>query len=138
MSNCLFCNIVNKEIPADNIIYEDESALGLLDVNPLAPGHTMVLPKVHAENIIDLPETQVGPLFLAVRHVTNLLKNALTPDGFTIGINHGKNAGQAIDHLHIHVIPRYKDDGGTSIHGVVNNPPKESLQEIKEKILKIS
>lgn len=134
MSNCLFCEIAKKDVPAD-VIYEDESALAVLDVHPLAPGHAMVLSKVHAENILDLPETRVGPLFLAVRNVTGLLKRALAPDGFTIGINHGKDAGQAVGHLHIHVIPRYKDDGGTSIHGVVNNPPTESLAEIKSKIL---
>ncbi|MBI2591597.1 MAG: HIT family protein, partial [Candidatus Brennerbacteria bacterium] len=59
----------------------------------------------------------------------------LKPDGFTIGINHGEASGQAVDHLHIHIIPRWKNDGGGSIHGVVNNPPKESLEEIKKKIL---
>lgn len=132
---CLFCSIVKKEVPSDTVIHESDAALAVLDLNPLAPGHTMVLPKVHAENILDLPRGQVGPVFQTVRDVTALLKKALAPDGFTIGINHGRDAGQAIDHLHIHIIPRYKGDGGTSIHGIVHNPPKESLQEIKNKIL---
>ena len=137
---CLFCSIIKKEIPSDTV-YENESALAVLDVNPLAPGHTMVLSKVHSENILDLPESQVGLLFLAVRNVTGFLKRALAPDGFTIGINHGRashgeGAGPGIDHLHIHIIPRYKGDGGTSIHGVVNNPPKKSLEEIKSLIEK--
>ncbi|MCP6719972.1 MAG: HIT family protein [Patescibacteria group bacterium] len=136
MSDCLFCKIANKEVPADNIIYEDESALGLLDVNPLAPGQTVVIPRTHAENILELSDDEVNLLFRAVKKVTDLLDKTIKPDGFTIGINH--KVGQAIDHLHVLVIPRYNSDGGTSIHGVVNNPPKESLQVIKEKILKAS
>lgn len=133
---CLFCKIARKEQEAD-IIYEDAHAVGILDVFPRTPGHTMVIPKVHAETILDLPEGEVEPIFLAVRSVTALLQKALEPDGFTIGINHGKVAGQAIDHLHIHIMPRWHNDGGGSLHSVVGNPPKESLKDIKDKILGI-
>ncbi len=135
MTDCIFCKIIRKEIPAE-IIYENDSALALLDINPKAPGHTMVLAKVHAPTILDLPEKEVEPVFGAVKKVTAMIKEVLRPDGFTIGINHGRYAGQAIDHLHIHILPRYKGDGGTSIHGVVNNPPQESLNEMRQKILK--
>ncbi|MEI6479827.1 MAG: HIT family protein [bacterium] len=135
MTDCIFCKIANKEIPSE-IVYEDAYTTAMLDINPISPGHTMILPKVHAENIIDIGDGEIEPLFNAVKRVTSLLNEALHPDGFTIGINHGKWAGQAIDHIHVHVIPRWKDDGGTSIHGVVSNPPKESLTEIKKKIIK--
>ena len=131
--NCLFCGIAKKEIPAE-IIYEDEKTLAILDTNPRAPRHTMVLSKTHSETILDLPENEVGPLFSAVKKITGLIQKSLNPEGFTIGINHGKISGQVIDHLHIHIIPRFKNDGGSSIHSVVNNPPKESLKEIKNKI----
>ncbi len=131
--DCLFCKIIKKEIPAE-IIYEDENAVGFLDVNPRAPGHTMVLPKVHVETISDLANNLNSPFLEAVKSSIALLKKALAPDGFTIGINHGKAAGQAIEHLHLHIIPRYKDDGGQSLHGIVNNVPKESLQKIRERI----
>ncbi len=131
--NCLFCKIIKKEIPAE-IIYEDEKTLAILDINPRAPGHAMVLPKVHGETILDLPENEIGPLFSAVKKITRLIQKSLKPEGFTIGINHGKISGQVIDHLHIHIIPRFKNDEGSSIHSVVNNPPKESLKEIKNKI----
>lgn len=130
--NCLFCQIANQE--SENLIYKNESTVAILDIFPRAPGHTMVLPKIHAETIIDLPDSEIEKVFKAVKETTLKLKNALNPSGFTIGINHGKNAGQAINHLHIHIIPRYENDKGGSIHSIVNNPPKESLEEIKEKI----
>src|SRR3990167_7294111 len=134
--NCLFCKIVNGEIPSEKV-YEDEVSLAFLDIHPMAPGHTILVPRVHAENILDLPEMVVGPLFLAVKKITGALSSALQPHGFTIGINHGKVSGQAIDHLHIHVIPRFNEDGGGSLHSIVNNPPEVPLEEIKKKILKV-
>ncbi|MFA6407379.1 MAG: HIT family protein [Candidatus Paceibacterota bacterium] len=135
MSECIFCKIVKKEIPSE-IIYEDDVALAVLDVHPVAPGHTMILPKIHAETILGVSNADLGPLFSAVKKVTGWLQDALQPDGFTIGINHGKWAGQAIDHLHIHIIPRWKTDGGSSIHGIVSNPSQETLTEMKNKIIK--
>lgn len=133
--DCLFCKIIKKEIPAE-IIYEDSYSLAVLDVHPRSPGHAMILPKNHAENILDLADEEIGGVFMAVKKVTEILNESLKPDGFTIGINHGKVSGQAIDHLHIHVMPRWRDDGGGSIHNVVDNPPKETLAETKNKILK--
>ncbi len=132
--DCLFCKIINKTIPAE-IVYEDKDALAFLDIHPRAPGHTMILPKTHAENLLDLPNNKTGPVFTAVKKVTALLKKSLKPDAFTIGINNGRVSGQIIDHLHIHIIPRWKDDGGKSIHSVVDNPPKKSLDEIRKKIV---
>ncbi|OGY61820.1 MAG: hypothetical protein A3F99_02110 [Candidatus Colwellbacteria bacterium RIFCSPLOWO2_12_FULL_43_11] len=135
MADCLFCKIGKHEIPSD-VIYEDAEVLGFLDIHPISLGHTVLIPKVHAENIIDLYEEDVESLFLAVKKVTEMLEKALTPQGFTIGINHGKVSGQAIDHLHVHVIPRFLGDGGGSLHMVVKNPPQEPVKETKERILK--
>ncbi len=134
---CLFCKIIKKEIPAE-IIYEDGKTLAILDINPRSPGHTMVLSKSHSETILDLPEKEIEPLFSAVKKVTELIEKSLKPEGFTIGINHGKISGQVIDHLHIHIIPRFKNDGGSSVHSVVNNPPAESLKEIKSQIISLN
>lgn len=133
MNDCLFCKIANKQIPAE-IVYEDADTLAFLDIQPRAPGHTMIIPKKHAENILNLPDELAGPVFLTVKKITDMLSRALNPKGFTIGINHGKVSGQVIDHLHIHIIPRFEGDQGASIHSVVNNPPKESLKEIAKKI----
>ncbi len=137
MSDCLFCNIISGKIPAQ-IVYEDEYTFGVLDIHPRALGHTMVIPKRHAETVLDVPDEDFGAVFQAVKNVTSLLKERLKPDGFTIGINHGKVSGQAIDHLHIHVIPRWRDDGGTSLHDVVSPPEggfSESLDDIQKKIV---
>ena len=131
--DCLFCKIAKKTIPAE-VIYEDDTSTAFLDIHPKAPGHTMVVPKQHAETILEVPEADLGALFRAVQEVTAGIRSALAPDGFTIGWNHGKKAGQVIEHLHVHIIPRFQGDGGGSIHGVVDNPPKESLQLIGERI----
>jgi len=132
--DCIFCKIANKEIAA-KIIYENEKAVAVLDADPRAPGHSMILPKSHAENILDLPDEEIKEVFQAVKETTSLLKTKLNPDGFTIGINHGKVSGQTIEHLHIHVIPRWSDDGGGSIHSVVKNSPKKPLEEIFKQII---
>ena len=132
--DCIFCEIINKKIEAE-IIYEDEWALAMLDARPIAPGHTLILPKRHLLNILELSDEEICPIFRVVKEITARLKEKLHPDGFTIGINHDKVSGQMVDHLHIHIIPRFEGDGGSSLHCVVDNPPKESLKEIKEKIL---
>jgi histidine triad (HIT) family protein len=135
MSECLFCKIVNKEIES-KIVYEDEDSMAFLDIYPHAPGHTVLIPKKHRYEILELEEYEASKLFLALKKTLALIQNAIKPDGFTIGINHGETAGQVIPHLHIHLIPRFKEDGGGSIHSVVLNKPKESIDEIYNKIKK--
>ena len=131
--DCIFCKIVSKEIPAE-IIYEDADSVAMLDIHPRAPGHTMVVPKEHASNLAALSDEKVGPVFLAVQSVARKLKDVLKCDGLTIGINQGRVSGQTVDHLHIHLMPRWQNDGGGSVHSVVDNPPKESLDQIRNKL----
>ncbi len=131
--DCLFCKIANLEVAA-KVLAKNEEAIAVLDVNPRAPGHTMVLPRFHVDSILGLENSKLESVFGLVKAMTNVLAKAFSPDGFTIGINHGRAAGQVIDHLHIHIIPRWRDDGGTSIHGVVNNPPHDSLDEVERRI----
>lgn len=133
MNNCVFCKIIKKEISA-KIIYEDENSLSFLDINPHSPGHTVVIPKKHVTTILDLGDDDELKLFTGLKESIILIDKSLKPDGFTIGINHGRAAGQAIEHLHIHILPRFWSDGGGSIHSVVLNKPKESLDEIYNKI----
>lgn len=115
---------------------ENEEAVAFLDVDPLVLGHAVVIPKQHAPNIIELPQDLVKPLFLAVKEATRMLARALKADNFTIGINHGKMLGNPdIDHMHVHVIPRFEGDGGGDIHSVVNNPPSEKIEDTHKKIL---
>lgn len=159
--DCLFCKIARREIGAE-VVYEDGHAAAFLDIHPKAPGHTMVVPKIHAANILDLPEDEIKPLFSTVKRVVGLLDDAIrsgnlgftpTPErgssvngaegayprsvwGFTIGINHGSVSGQVVEHLHIHIIPRFEGDGGGSIHGVVTNPVNEDIAVTAERIRK--
>jgi histidine triad (HIT) family protein len=138
--DCLFCKIAAKEI-SSSIIYEDDHTLAFLEIHPRSPGHTMVIPKVHAPTLVDLPDAEVGPLFAAVKKVAALLKrapldaNGQAPDGITIGMNQGRASGQEVDHLHVHLMPRWHNDGGSAIQSVVNNPPQESREEILKQIL---
>ncbi len=131
--NCLFCQIARKEIPA-KIIKETENSLAFLDINPVSPGHCLVIPKKHYADLLELPDDQLLDFFKTVKEVVRLLKDKLNPDGFNIGCNNGRSAGQVIDHLHFNIITRYQNDGGKDIQSIVSNPPKESLEEIYQKL----
>jgi histidine triad (HIT) family protein len=130
---CIFCKIVAKEIQAE-IVSEDAAALAVMDIHPRSPGHIFIIPKRHAMHIGEVKAEDIGPLFAAVRNAAELVKNALSPDGLTIGINEGRAGGQEIDHLHIHIMPRWQGDGGGSVQSVVANAPKESIKAIAERI----
>lgn len=130
---CLFCSIASKEVPSW-IIYEDKRIIAFLDIHPRAPGHTIVISKSHSASLLDLGEEDIGPLFGAVRTVEKRVLEVLHPDGFTVGVNQGRAAGQEVDHLHVHILPRFSEDGGKAVQGLVNNPPKESLKEMAEKL----
>jgi histidine triad (HIT) family protein len=133
--DCLFCKIITKTIPA-KIVYEDEHVIAFLDITPRAPGHTMVIPKYHAPTLIALPDGEVALLFGTVKKTAAMLMSALHPDGITIGINQGRASGQEVDHLHVHLMPRFHGDGGSAVQSVVHNVPQESLDEMCEKIKK--
>ena len=133
MADCLFCKIIAKEIPAE-IIYEDGASIAVMDIHPRSPGHAFVVPKKHAATILDVSDADMGALFSAVRNAAAMIKKALAPDGFTIGMNHGRAGGQEVDHLHIHIMPRWSGDGGGSVQGVVSNAPQESVAALAGKI----
>ncbi len=150
--SCLFCKIAAAAIPA-KIIYEDDHAIAFLDITPRAPGHTVVIPKYHASTLVTLPDEEIAPLFRAVKKTAAVLMSALHPDGITIGINQGRASGQEVDHLHVHLMPRFHGDGGGSVQSVVHpstvstgsprassgqvDPPQESLDEIWKKIKEV-
>lgn len=136
MDQCLFCRIGSGDIASETIV-DDSSTRSFLDVHPRALGHTLVIPKVHAETLLDLPDQERDALFATVTRTTRLLQETLHPDGFTIGINHGAASGQAVAHIHTHIIPRWFSDGGGSLHVVVDRPPAESIEQIAERIRQI-
>jgi histidine triad (HIT) family protein len=133
MKDCIFCKIAKKEINA-YVVQESENFLSFLDIHPHAPGHTLVIPKDHYERFLDLPENFGEEFIKIVKETALLLSKALKTKDFTFGINEGPYAGQAVNHMHFHIMPRFKNDGGGSIHSVVFNQPKESLEEIYQKL----
>ena len=133
MEECIFCKIARGGAKAEKI-YEAENVVSFLDINPRAPGHSLVIPKKHVETLADLEDELVADVFKATKKVVMMLKKAIYPDAFIIGINDGKAAGQEIPHLHVNIIPRFEGDGGKPVHSVVNNPPPEEISEIAEKI----
>lgn len=127
--NCIFCKIINKEIP-NYTVYEDDQVLAFLDIFPHAVGHTVVIPKIHVSTLPELAEDQFGPLLVAVKKVQEKLSDKLNPEGFTVGWNHGEAGGQAVPHLHIHVLPRWNNDKGGSMHSInkkLDNPDVKAV-----------
>lgn len=129
MNDCIFCKIVLGDIP-NLTVYEDSSTLAFLDIHPRAKGHTVVIPKVHADTIFDLNEELLKSLLPAVQRTTERIEQTLHPDGFNIGWNHGEAGGQAVPHLHIHIMPRWDNDGGSNMHGIIDNPGDTSVEEV--------
>lgn len=129
MNDCIFCRIVKKEVP-NYTVYEEDGILAFLDIHPHAKGHTVVIPKVHAETIVDLDEHQAGRLVEGVKRSMMRITEVLCPDGFTAGWNHGAAGGQAVPHVHVHILPRWHGDGGGSMHSILKNPGDMSVAEV--------
>lgn len=126
---CIFCKIARGEIPCHRI-YENKNTLAFLDVKPHAQGHTVVIPKKHAVRIFDLSEDEQKEMMVDVVKVMKKIDKVLNPDGFNTGWNQNTAGGQVVPHLHIHILPRYINDGGGSMHSVVRNPGGRSVEEI--------
>ena len=106
--SCIFCRIAALEIPAE-IVFEDQHSVAFLDIDPLFPGHTLLVPKGHCETLTDLPAVQVAPLFQNAQILTRAIESAMEADGSFLGVNN--RVSQSVPHLHIHIVPRRKKDG---------------------------
>lgn len=107
--NCIFCKIINKEIPS-KIVYEDDLVIAILDLSQATYGHTLVMPKKHYANIYEIDDDTLAHLIKVVKELAIKLKNKLHADGINILNNNDEAAGQTIMHYHIHILPRYKND----------------------------
>ena len=119
---CIFCKIINGQIPA-RILNQDDLAVAMLDAFPLADGHTLVVPKIHYSKIQDMDRDTSASVFSLVRKISAALEKAVNVNSTTIAIHNGKEAGQEIPHLHVHIIPRTKDDGAGPVHSMFENRP---------------
>lgn len=107
MEDCIFCKIINKEIPSE-IIYEDENVLSFKDINPQAPIHIIVIPKKHMASVLEADSKTVGDIFEAINRIAK--QENIDKDGFRVITNCGKGAGQTVNHLHFHILAGTKLD----------------------------
>lgn len=128
----IFTKIIKGEISCAKI-YEDEHVFAFLDINPINPGHTLVIPKNPYENIFEIPDEVLEKMIVIAKQIAIKQKEVLNADGINIGMNNGKDAGQEVFHAHIHVIPRYKDDGYKLWHGKAYESEEQKI-EIQEKL----
>ncbi len=106
--HCVFCSIVKGELES-HIVFRDENSMAFLDSKPLFPGHCLLIPIVHYETLSDLPADQVGPLLVNARLVATAVEKAMSADGSFVAMNN--MVSQSVPHLHIHIVPRRKNDG---------------------------
>jgi len=120
MANCIFCQIANNKLPA-YIIYQKDDIIAFLDNNPKEAGHTLVIPKQHFSNLLEIPAELLANTIKVTQKVAQIINQKLKPDGLNVYQNNGPIAGQAVDHFHFHIVPRYQKE-----------PPikKENLQAV--------
>lgn len=131
--NCIFCKIANGEIPS-RTLYEDGDFRVILDLGPATRGHALILPKEHAANLFELPEKTAGNAMILAKKMAARMKEKLNCDGFNVIQNNGEVAGQTVFHFHIHLIPRYEDDG-RPIQMKSGEATAEELDAVKAQIL---
>lgn len=129
-SNCIFCKIANGEIPS-RTIEENDMFKVVLDVGPATKGHALILPKDHYTNLYDLPEDVTAEVYKMAKKIAIRMKEKLGCDGVNIVQNNEEAAGQTVFHFHMHVIPRYKDDG-QAIGWKPSQPTAEELDAVVE------
>lgn len=108
MRKCPFCN--KNNLKEHEIIYEDNNSLVFFSKQPVTVGHTLVITKKHVKSLLALADKDIDKLFELVKKIAKIIHKVLKPNGLDIGTNYGRVAGQSVDHLHVHVIPRYKGD----------------------------
>ncbi len=111
----IFEKIVDGEIPSYTI-YEDDTTYAFLDANPLAPGHTLVIPKEPYERVNDMPANLVGDVFSVAGEIAEAVETAVDAPATTLAINNGEEAGQEVPHVHLHIVPQFEDDDARPIH----------------------
>ena len=129
--DCIFCRIADGDIPARSV-YEDDDVLAFLDANPLAPGHTLVIPKAHHQALRDVPAALSAAVFETVHDLVGDVEDAVDADAQTVAVNDGPAAGQEVPHMHVHIVPRFEGDGGGPIHAIAGARPDLSDAELDD------
>ncbi len=128
MNDCLFCKIIAGQIP-NYTVYQDDHVLAFLDIHPCAKGHTVIVPKKHFADLQQMDSRSWSECAISIHKVIQKIQAVLKPDGMNIGMNDRPVAGQAVPHVHWHIIPRWSGDGGGSMHSIVRS---KNVGEVKE------
>jgi histidine triad (HIT) family protein len=127
--NCVFCKIAAGKIPS-RVIMENEKAMALLDAFPLAAGHTLVIPKLHYAKLQEMSKQDTMAMFEIIWKIVGPVEAGSQVNASTIAIHNGSEAGQEIPHVHVHIVPRKRNDGAGAIHSMFKIKPKLSPQEM--------
>lgn len=130
--DCIFCKLANGDIPT-RTLYEDELFRVIMDTSPATKGHALILPKEHVQDLFELPDETAGKAMVLAKKMAGRIKEKLSCDGYNLVQNNGEVAGQTVFHFHLHLIPRYKDDG-QNILWEPGNATEAELDEIKNMI----
>lgn len=130
MGGCLFCAIATGDIPSAKVL-EDERTLAFLDIQPLREGHTLVIPKAHAQRLEDLEPSDAAAVMATTQQVIEALKATLGIADTTVAINNGPAAGQEVPHMHIHIVPRTPGDAAGPIHALFGKRPAIAAEAIQ-------
>ena len=132
--NCIFCRIIKKDIP-NAIIYENDKFLGFMDKYTINHGHTLIVPKQHYDNILEMPAEIVGEMFSLIPSLAKAITSVIESDGFNINQNNGKSANQIVPHVHVHIVPRYSAE---KVKGQWPTRKIAKMEELQELALKIT
>ena len=133
VDDCIFCKIIAGDIPSSKI-YEDEEVIAFLDISQVTPGHTLVVPKKHARNLLEMDEMATAQLFARVSKVAKKLATATQAKGMNIISNMEEVSGQTVFHTHVHIIPRYSAQDELAISFTEHEPNYEQLAVLAETI----
>ena len=131
--DCIFCKIIAGEIPAVKVL-DEELVLAFMDINPSSRGHMLVVPKKHAENIFEISESDLAAMIKVVKRCATAAKEALKAEGVTVLQLNGKASDQIVPHLHIHIIPRWEDDGLSISCWEMKPGDMEEMKDIARKV----
>ena len=132
MGDCVFCRIVAKQIPA-SVVFEDEHTLVFMDQGQVNPGHMLVATKAHIENLFGLDDALAAAVFRTTACVARAARAAFAAPGMTLFQANGKAGAQTVFHFHLHVLPRWENDG-MSLAWPAKNPPRQTLQGYCDKV----
>ncbi|MEZ7647237.1 HIT family protein [Streptococcus constellatus] len=133
MEDCIFCKIIAGEIPSSKV-YEDEQVLAFLDISQVTPGHTLVVPKEHFRNMLEMDGEAASQLFACIPTIARKVMKATDAKGMNIINNNEEIAGQTVFHTHVHLAPRYTEDDDLDVTFVAHEPDFPALAALAEKI----